>query len=111
MKPALWLLFAGCLLCSVQTLAQTQFRSLSGTVTDKQHEPLRGAVVEVENLGDQEVQSFLTDKDGRYNFKRLDGNTDYSFWATYRSHRSRTRGISKFNGKSDVVVNLTIKLD
>ena len=92
-------------------MAQTQFRSLSGTVTDKQHEPLRGAVVEVENLGDQEVQSFLTDKDGRYNFKRLDGNTDYSFWATYRSHRSRTRGISKFNGKSAVVVNLTIKLD
>jgi hypothetical protein len=102
---------AGILLCSVQASAQTQFRSLSGTVTDAQHEPLRGAVVEVENLGDQDVQSFLTDKSGHYNFKRLDGNTDYSFWATYRSHRSRSRTISKFNSKTGMVVNLAIKLD
>ena len=104
-------LAAGLVLWAGPACAQPSFRHLSGTVVDPQHEPLKGAVVEVENLGDKSVQSFLTDQAGHYDFKRLDGNADYSFWAQYRGHKSRTRSLSKFSSKMTPVVTLTIKLE
>ena len=102
---------AGLLLGAGQALGQTQFRSLSGTVVDQHREPLKGAVVEVENLGDMQVQSFLTDAAGHYSFKRLDGGADYSYWAQYRGHKSRSRTLSKFSAKMAPVVTLVIKLE
>ncbi len=87
------------------------YRSLSGKVTDQHHEPLRGAVVEIQNDDDKAVQSFLTDRAGHYSFQRLSANTDYTYWATYRGHRSKSHNLSKFNAKTADVTDLEIKLD
>jgi len=57
-------------------------KNLSGTVTDHQHEPLKGAVVQVENDVTMGVVSYITSRDGKYSFKRLDGDTDYRLWST-----------------------------
>jgi phosphate-selective porin len=89
----------------------SNFRSLSGTVTNQQHEPLRGSVVKLQNQDDQSVITFLIGNDGHYVFKRISINTDYTVWATFRGHRSKTHFVSKFNSKTTPVVDLEIKLD
>jgi len=103
--------FAALLLCSASSLAQNTFRTLSGTVTDQHHEPLSGAVVEVQNDGDKTVISYITDRAGHYEFRRLNSGADYNFWATYRQRRSNSHYLSKFNSKATPVVDLTVKLE
>jgi hypothetical protein len=100
-----WLLFAA------PGHAQNTFRTLSGTVSDQHHEPLAGAVVEVQNAGDNTVISYITDKNGHYEFRRLNSGADYNFWATFRGHKSKSEYLSKFNSKPAPVVNLEVKLE
>lgn len=92
-----------------QDLSQPTIRTLTGTVTDTSHEPIRGAVVELRNGKSSEVISNLTDASGHYDFKRLDGNTDYAVWVLYRSRRTPTRSISKFDSHMAKVLNFTIR--
>jgi hypothetical protein len=98
------------LACAPATFGQRTFRNLTGTVTDRHHEPLKGAVVEVDNGDTERVASYITGRNGLYSFKRLDGDTDYRVWATYRRHRSRTKNISSFDSSSAKVINLVIKM-
>jgi hypothetical protein len=115
MKRALVTIFFTLLTLAVPALVaqvpQKVTRSLSGIVTDTHHEPLKGAVVEVQNEDDKSVISFLTSPDGHYDFKRINSNVDFTFWATYRGHRSKTHNIGKFNSNLAEVVNLEINLD
>ena len=97
-------------LWSVLALGQSGVRDLSGTVTDHQHEPLKGAVIQVENGGTLFVTSYITDRDGRYNFKRLDGNTDYRVWVEFRGHKSRVKQLSKFDDNKLKILNFVVDL-
>ena len=106
--PALALL-AMSLLVVPQSKSQQPERILTGTVTDRQHEPLRGAIVQLEDQTNLRVASYVTGKDGRYRFLHLQGNVDYRFWATFHGHRSKAHGIGIFSGKNAPVVNLVIK--
>jgi Carboxypeptidase regulatory-like domain len=92
-----------------QDRSQPTIRTLNGTVSDTSHEPIRGAVVELHNSKSAEVLSYLTDASGQYNFKRLDGNTDYDVWVLYRGRRSPTRSISKFDSHMAKVIDFTIR--
>lgn len=92
-----------------QDRSQPSIRTLNGTVSDTSHEPIRGAVVELHNSKSAEVLSYLTDASGQYNFKRLDGNTDYDVWVLYRGRRSPTRSISKFDSHMAKVIDFTIR--
>jgi len=85
------LLACGILLCCGAATAWTQMkapslRTISGSITDDGHEPLHGAVVQLENLDSHEIVSFLTTEDGHYIFKRIDSRTDFQLWATFRGH-------------------------
>ena len=97
-------------LWSVLALGQSGVRDLSGTVTDHQHEPLKGAVIQVENGGTLFVASYITDRDGRYNFKRLDGNIDYRIWVEFRGHKSRVKQLSKFDDNKPKILNFVVDL-
>lgn len=88
--------------------AQPTLRNLAGTVTDRHHEPLRGAVVQVHNEVTNSVISFITDRSGRYNFKRLSGDTDYRIWAIYRGQQSRAKELSQFDTKPDKVLDFVV---
>jgi hypothetical protein len=99
------------LLHSGALIGQPNIHNLSGTVTDHGHEPLRGAVVQVQEGGTQNVASYITDQHGHYRFRHLKGNTDYSVWATYRDHKSKEKSISQFDTKQDVTVDLTIDME
>jgi hypothetical protein len=94
---------------SAQHPASTQ-RTLSGTVTDTSHEPLRGAVVELQNPANKSVETFLTDAEGHYSFKRLDSDADYSVWVVFRGHHTPTRSISKFDSHLNKAINFEVKL-
>jgi hypothetical protein len=104
--------FVLCLATSITARAQmktTTNRTISGLITDDSHEPLRGAVVELENTANHEIISFLTQADGRYEFKRVDSHTDFQLWATFRGHRSPVHNISMFDDHLDKVINIQCK--
>ncbi len=83
-------------------------RNLSGRVTDG-HEPLQGAVVQLQDPNNNSIVTYLSDPDGSYHFKRLNGSTDFNVWADYHGHRSAVHAISKFDSHMEKVINLTIK--
>jgi hypothetical protein len=95
---------------SMPSAAQNQAgqRTVSGTVTDG-HEPLGGAIVQLQNPGNNSIVSYITDANGGYHFKRLDGQTDFTIWAMFRGHRSAVRSISKFDSHMNKVINFTVK--
>jgi hypothetical protein len=96
-----------------QTLGQSMDgmhdRTLSGMVTDPHHEPLRGAIVELQEGDSANIVSFVTGADGRYHFLRLKGNQDYSVWAKFRTRESRHRSVSKFNDKTEQNVDFELE--
>lgn len=107
--PALGLL-TSLLLCSPPAIGQMGTRSLSGTVTDRQHEPLKGAVVLAENAVTMEVVSYVTNRDGKYNFKHLDGDIDYRLWVNFRGTKSKVRKLSQFDSNQPKIVNFVVIL-
>jgi hypothetical protein len=98
------------LLCALPGFAQQHtLRDLSGTVTDQSHEPIRGAVVQLQNSGSDSVMTYLTDAKGQYEFKRLDGESDYTVWVVYRNRHTPSRSISKFDSHLQKVIDFEIK--
>jgi hypothetical protein len=86
-------------------------RTLTGTVTDHGKEPLKGAVVEVEDETTSAIVSYLTEADGTFSFKRLSSLTDYRVTATYRGHRSKPQELSHFDSNAHPVLHFVIPLD
>lgn len=89
--------------------AQMTERSLTGTVTDGHKEPLKGAVVEIENGVTSGVVSYITGPDGQYTFKRLEGQTDYRLWVRFRGQQSEVRTMSKFDSDKPKVIDFVIR--
>lgn len=90
--------------------AQDKTRNLTGTVKDHGREPLRGAVVQLENESTHSVISYITSRTGQYSFKRIGGDTDYTVWATYRGVTSQKKSLDKFSIKRNPKIDLTIQL-
>jgi hypothetical protein len=93
---------------SVQAQQAVSLRTLSGTVTDSSHEPLRGAIVELQNSADNSVQTYLTTEDGHYLFKRLNSNADYRVWVVFRTRHTPARSVSKFDSHLTKVIDFKI---
>lgn len=110
-RATLGLVLVSALLLPPLFAAQDVYRELVGTVTDHGNEPLKGAIVQVENENTKSVVSYITDREGRFDFKRLREDTDYLVWATYRGSRSKSRELSHFNGKEHPTFQFVIKLD
>jgi hypothetical protein len=99
----------GLLPYTAPSFAQPTLRNLTGTVQDRHHEPLNGAIVEIENENTKSVISYITDRSGRYSFKRIQGEVDYRVWFTYRGRRSGVRELSQFDDHQNATINLTVK--
>jgi len=97
-------------LSAQQTMGQQHpFRELTGTVTDPGHEPVRGAVVQLESESNHDIVTYVTAADGHYYFKRLSGDQDYRVWVVFRNRHSKTHELSKFDDHADKVINFTIE--
>jgi hypothetical protein len=102
-------LMLGALPVAAQMPSQATQRALSGIVTDTNREPIRGAVVELRDESSHALMTYITDATGTYNFKRLDGNTDYVVWVVFRGRHSPSHTISKFDSHMAKVINFTIR--
>ncbi|MCU1323160.1 MAG: hypothetical protein JWM43_2809 [Acidobacteriaceae bacterium] len=110
---SLWIpfLLSACLWNSPASAAGPHnYRDLTGTVTDPQHEPLRGAVVQVHDDNTLATLSYITDRDGHYSFLRLNGDANYHVWATFRSHESAKHDITPFDTSKSKVIDLVVPL-
>ncbi len=106
--PAIFLLAAMFYSAPIYSQQVAPLRTLTGTVTDTSHEPIRGAVVELQNPANNTVVTYLTDTNGRYIFKRLNSETDYRVWVVFRNRHTPTRSISKFDTRLAKVINFKI---
>ena len=89
--------------------AQDSPRELTGTVQDRDKEPLKGAIVQLENESTNQVTSYITGPDGGFDFKRISGDSDYRVWATFRGRRSKNHELSHFDSNRHPKVVLLIK--
>jgi hypothetical protein len=85
-------------------------RLISGTVSDRQGEPLRKAVVQLKNLRTLQVLSFITQKDGRYHFAGTSTETDYELRVLYRGKFSDPKKVTHLNSREHFVVDFHIEV-
>jgi uncharacterized protein YlaN (UPF0358 family) len=85
-----------------------QTRVLRGSVTDGR-EPVRGAVVKLEDLTTLQVRSYITQRDGKYHFAGLSTDVDYQVWATREDKQSGKKILSKFNTSAQPIIDLKLE--
>lgn len=83
-------------------------RSVKGTVIDADGKPLDGALVTLTNGDTHESTTYITKKDGRYNFDGLSFTTDYKLAAQYRSGKSDLKTLSQYDRTPYIVRMLAI---
>jgi hypothetical protein len=83
-------------------------RSVTGKVVDGSGQPLEGALVTVADLKATEKRTFITKKDGRYNFDDLSFTVDYQLQARYKDAVSEPRKLSQYDRAADMVRILDI---
>jgi hypothetical protein len=84
------------------------FRNVQGQVFLPDGEPANGAVVQMKNLKTLEVRSFITQREGRFQFHNLSTRVDFEFVATYKNLASPKRKVSTFDTRLDAIVDLRL---
>lgn len=85
-------------------------RLLLGKVLDKQDNPIPDAVVYVTNTRTRAVKTYIVGKDGSYRFPALSTAVDYEVYAQYQGKKSDTKGVSQFDDRSQVYMDLRVDL-
>jgi hypothetical protein len=78
-------------------------RTLHGTVTDETGQPMAGALVTLTDDSTKDKLTFITKKDGKYNFADLSFNKDYEVIARLQSQVSTPRKLSQYDHTADMV--------
>ncbi len=86
----------------------SQTRTVSGQVLDKQDAPLANAVVHLKNNKTLALKTFITDESGDYRFSGLSPNVDYELHAELKGRRSDTKTISSFDSRKQLTIYLRI---
>ena len=93
---------------SASAQGDSQTRSVSGQVLNKEDAALSGAVVHLKNTKTLAVKTFITDEGGSYRFSGLSPNVDYELHAELKGRRSSAKTISSFDSRKDVTIHLRI---
>jgi len=88
---------------------QPSTRSVSGIVTDQNGNPVKGAVVLIENTALLRVRSYITQGDGKYHFFGLYWDVDYRLEAKYEGAKGPTKTLSQFDSREAKVINLRVR--
>ena len=83
-------------------------RSVKGQVTDEHEEGIR-AIVQLKNKRTLETKSFHTNDAGEFQFSGLDLNIDYELKALAEGMQSRTRTVSSFDSRTELIYNFRLK--
>lgn len=84
-------------------------RQLNGKVLNGSDAPLPGAIVYLQNSRNNDIKSYISEKDGAYHFANLSADTDYTLWAAYQGKKSSTKTLSSFDTRKQVYIDLKIK--
>lgn len=89
--------------------AQSSTKTLQGKVLSSSDKPISGAIVYLQDSKTNGIRSFISTSDGSYHFGQLGADTDYQIWARYKNVKSDTKGVSSYDSRSKVVINLRIQ--
>ena len=95
-------------LLSVQLLVPAETRIVQGIVTND-GEPIKGAVVQIENRATLQLRSYVTQQDGEYHFANLALDAEYQVWAKRGDKESKKQTVSQFNSKKVVKIDLAVE--
>jgi hypothetical protein len=87
----------------------TNLRTLQGTVSSVQEQPVDGAVVQLKNTKTLQIRSFITKEHGAYFFHGLSPDVDYELRAEYQGTASSTKTLSAFDSRKQAVINLKLE--
>lgn len=88
---------------------QESTRIIRGQVLDAQGKIVARAIVYLINENTKDKWSVVTDKKGRYQFNDIKMNEDFKLYCEWREQQSRTRSISQFDTRAQVIVNLRLQ--
>ena len=83
-----------------------EIRGLTGDVTDKAGNKLKGAVVHLKDTRSLAQRSYITADDGAFRFGQLSTTADYEVWADLGGRKTPSKSISSFDSKKSVEVSL-----
>lgn len=83
-------------------------RSVTGQVMDEREDGIR-AIVQLKHSRTLEVKSFHTNENGEYYFHGLDPNVDYELKALADGKQSKTRTVSSFDSRTELIYNFKLK--
>lgn len=107
LRPAVLVLaFA---LCGASAAAQGGTRVVKGQVLDENGKPVAGAVVRLKDKTTKKEVSMTTDKNGRYQFNNVKLRSDYRIHAEKAKQRSRSRGISQMDTRTEIFIHLRLQ--
>ena len=84
-------------------------KQLQGKVLGNNDAPLSGAIVYLQNSRNNDIKSYITEKDGAYHFAGVAADTDYTVWASFKGKKSPTKTVSSFDTRKIVYLDLHIK--
>ena len=84
-------------------------RTVRGTVTDQGGKVVAGAVVQLKNLKNLQIRSFITREDGAYYFHGLDPNVDFQLKAEHEGASSSVKTLSSFDSHKKPLINLKLE--
>lgn len=83
-------------------------RVVQGKVLTSSDAPVPGAIVYLKDMKTLGVKSAISLQDGSYRFGQLADTTDYEIWAELQGKKSSIRGISSFDTKKLLTLNLKL---
>jgi hypothetical protein len=81
---------------------------VKGKVVDGSGQPLRGALVTLTDMKNNEKRTFITKEDGLYNFDDLSFTVDYQLQARSKDRLSEQRKLSQYDRTPNMVRILDI---
>lgn len=84
-------------------------KNLQGKVFGADDAAINGAIVYLQNSRNNDVKTFISAKDGSYQFAGLSADTDYTVWAAYKGRKSGSKTVSSFDSRKQVYIDLHIK--
>lgn len=96
-------------LCGASAAAQGGTRVIKGQVLDENGKPVAGAVVRLKDKTTKKEVSVTTNQNGRYRFNGVKLKSDYRIQAEKAGRRSRSRGISQMDTRTEIFMHLRLQ--
>ncbi len=107
LRPAVLVL--ALVLCGASAAAQGGTRVVKGQVLDENGKPVVGAVVRLKDKTTKKEVSVITNKNGRDRFNGVKLRSDYRIHAQKTKQRSRSRGISQMDTRTEIFMHLRLQ--